>query len=113
MTGPAGGAAKPYSDYRPPSGYSPWNNLNLPTNNGTVNPYTNYVRPAMDQQTFNAHVSEQINGVQTMQRYGAGTPGMEVPMSGPGLANPQIFQNYMNFYPNSNPAGYPPAYPRY
>ena len=42
--------------------------MNLPTNNGTVNPYTNYVRPAMDQQTFNAHVSEQINGVQTMQR---------------------------------------------
>ena len=42
-------------------------------------PYTTYVRPAMDQQNFNAHVSEQINGVQTMQRgYGAGTPGMEV-----------------------------------
>jgi hypothetical protein len=87
---------KPFSDYRAPSGSSPWNNLYLPSNNGTVNPYTNYVRPAMDQQNFNAHVSEQINGVPTLQRgYGAGAPGMEAPTTGgAGLINPQIMLQY-------------------
>ena len=51
----------------------------------------------MDQQNFNSHVSEQINGVQTMQRGVSGTPGMEINTGGNGLVNPQIFQNL--YYP--------------
>jgi len=85
---------KAFSNYQAPSGYSPWNNLTLPTNNGTTNPYTAYVKPAMDQQMFNSHISEQINGVQTQQRLYQGTPGYEVPISGAGLANPSQFINY-------------------
>ena len=42
--------------------------MNQQTNNGTISPYTAYVQPAISQQNFNSHVSEQINGVQTMQR---------------------------------------------
>jgi hypothetical protein len=87
---------KAFSGYQPPSGNSPWNNLYLPTNNGTTNPYTSYVRPAMDQQTFNSHISEQINGVQTQQRGYQGTPGYEAPpMSGPGLVNPNATIDYI------------------
>jgi hypothetical protein len=90
-----GGANKPYSDYQPPSAYSKWNNLQLPSSNGTINPYTAYVKPVADQQSFNAHISEQINGVRTMQSgVGSGTPGVEVSVGGNGLANPNAFQSY-------------------
>jgi hypothetical protein len=96
----AGGGAKPFNNYQPPSGYSPWQLLNQPTQNGTLNPYTNFVQPALSQQNFNAHVSEQINGVQTMQRNYGGTPGQEINVGGSsGLVNPQIFQNYLNYMP--------------
>jgi hypothetical protein len=87
--------SKPFNNYQAPSGYSPWNNLTLPTNNGTTNPYTAYVRPAMEQQTFNSHISEQINGVQTQQRAYQGTPMYEMPVSsGAGLANPSQYIDY-------------------
>jgi hypothetical protein len=87
--GPTAGGGKAFDGYQAPSGNSPWNGLFAPTANGTTNPYTQYVRPAMEQQTFNAHISEQINGVQTQQRYGGGTPYHEMPPpSGPGLVNP-------------------------
>ena len=62
----AGGGSKPFNNYQPPSGYSPWQLLNQPTQNGTLYPYTAYVQPALNQQNFNSHVSEQINGVQTI-----------------------------------------------
>jgi len=96
----AGGVSKPFSNYQAPSGFSPWQLLNQPTQGGTINPYTAYVQPVMTQQNVNSHLSEQINGVQTQQRYGAGTPGMELNTGGNGLVNPQIFQNYLNYYPH-------------
>ena len=108
----AGGVAKPFDNYQPPSGYSPWLLLNQPTNNGTLSPYSAYVQPAMNQQNFNAHMSEQINGVPTMPRYGSGTPGVETNMGGNGMANPAIFQNYKNYYPTTQgPANQYPANP--
>jgi hypothetical protein len=108
MMNPSAGN-KPYSDYQRPTGYSPWQNLYLPSNNGTVDPYTAYVRPAIDQQNFNSHISEQINGVQTRgYYYGSGTPGMEGNIgSGNGLVNPQLFQTYPNYNPMNQ------QYPRY
>ena len=54
----AGPAAKPYDNYQPPSGYSPWMNLYQPTNNGTISPYTAYVQPALKQQNFNPRAGE-------------------------------------------------------
>ena len=110
-----GGGSKPFSGYTPPSGYSPWMGLYQPTSNGAADPYTTYVQPALSQQNFNAHVSEQINGVRTLQQgYGAGTPGMEVNSGGNGLVNPAQFLNYGTYYPSSTPAnnsgGYPTGY---
>ena len=65
------------------------------TGNGMVNPYTAYIQPVQNQQNVNSHLSEQINGVQTMQHmYGAGTPGVEMPMGG-GLVNPNASINYL------------------
>lgn len=90
----AGGGAKPFSDYQRPNGYSPWNLLNQSTNNGTLSPYTAYVRPAMDQQMFNSHISEQINNVRTQQPYYSGTPGVETNLGGNGLLNPNSVQVY-------------------
>jgi len=104
MSNPAASSgSKPYSDYRAPTGYSPWMELNQRTNNGTINPYSQYVRPQMDQLNYNARTSEQINGVQTLQRgYGAVTPGMEAPVGGgAGMANPNTFQNYKGYYPTN------------
>jgi hypothetical protein len=95
----AGGGSKPFNGYTPPNGYSPWQSLYTPTNNGTLNPYTQRVQPQMDQINFNAHMSEQINGVQTMQRgIYSGTPGVETNTGGVnGLVNPNTFQNYMTY----------------
>jgi hypothetical protein len=107
MMNSSAGGNKPYSDYQRPNGYSPWQNLNLPTNNGTISPYTAYVRPAMDQQAFHSHVSEQITGVPSRGFYGSGTPGVEMNMgNGNGLVNPQLFQTYLNY----NPANQAPRY---
>ncbi|MGO9109956.1 MAG: hypothetical protein ACLP9L_12050 [Thermoguttaceae bacterium] len=92
------GGGKPFSGYTPQNGFTPWQYLNQPTQGGTINPYTTYVQPALNQQNFNSHLSEQINGVQMQQRLeGIGTPGMETNFGGNGLVNPQIFQNYRNY----------------
>jgi hypothetical protein len=90
---------KPFANYQPPSGYSPWSNLMNSTANGMVNPYNAYVQPLQNQQNVNQRMSEQINGVQTMQRgYGVNTPGSEVPTGG-GMANPSIYLNYKGYFP--------------
>ena len=95
MMNPSAGAGKPFSNYTTPNGYSPWQNLYLPSANGTISPYTSYVQPALNQQNFNAHMSEQINGVRTGGYYGSGTPGMESNIgSGNGLVNPSTILNY-------------------
>jgi hypothetical protein len=44
---------KPFSHYSPPPGTSPYMMLNASTADGTVNTYTAYVRPALDQQREN------------------------------------------------------------
>jgi hypothetical protein len=92
-----GGAQKPFSDYQRPSGYSPWMNLyNTPTNNGTVSTYSSSVQPQIQQQQYNRQMAEQIQGVRnTMMSPQAGsTPGMEMPVTGAGLVNPNAVINY-------------------
>lgn len=94
-----GGGAKPFSDYQRPTGYSPWMNLyNTPTNNGTVSTYTNNVQPQFQQQQYNQQTAERIQGVQNyiVGPRGGGTPGMEMPVNGAGLANPYGYINYGN-----------------
>ena len=101
LTQPAAGtgdAAKPFADYQRPNGYSPWMSLyNTPTSNGTVDPYTSAVLPAMQQQQYNQQIGNQVRGMQQMQGMYGGTPGTEVPVGGAGMANPSAFQNYGNY----------------
>ena len=93
----AGGGSKPFSEYTRPTAIARGNHYTTPTNNGTLTPYT---QPTSNRSwismNFNAHVSEQINGVQTMQRgIYSGTPGVETNTGGVnGLVNPHMFQNY-------------------
>jgi hypothetical protein len=92
-----GGAPKPFSDYQRPSGYSPWMSLyNTPTNNGTVSTYASSVQPQIQQQQYNRQMAEQIQGVRNtiMSPQAGSTPGMEMPVSGAGLVNPNAVINY-------------------
>jgi hypothetical protein len=97
---PTGGITKQFSNYQPPSGYSPWNNLYLSTANGTINTYTAYVKPMVQQQNINMQTNDQINNVQLMQSL-YGTPGVQVPAGGGGLIDPSGVQNFNYFSPGS------------
>jgi len=100
-----GGDSRPFSDYQRPNGYSPWMSLySTPTNNGTVSTYANTVQPQVQQQQFNQQVSEQIQGMRTMQGrpMNSGTPGTEMPVNGAGMTNPNAFLNYGGYYPGMN-----------
>ncbi|MGA2620567.1 MAG: hypothetical protein ABSF26_23340 [Thermoguttaceae bacterium] len=105
MLNPA--ASKPFEQWQPSSPVSPWQMLySQPTANGTIDPYTNYIRPAQSQQQTNQRLSAEINGVQgTMQGRGPANRGFEQEQQGTrGLANPQGFINYFG-----NTGGYFPG----
>jgi hypothetical protein len=96
--------------YHAPPIVSPYQQLySSQTNNGTIDPYSTYVKPALDQSQANHAFSEQIGGLRSnMQNRGFGPGnGQEVPV-GNGLVNPGYFQNYKQFYPNSS-GGVPPG----
>jgi hypothetical protein len=92
---------KPFTNYKPSSAVSPWMNLyRSGTNNGTQDNYTSLVRPELDQQNTNQHVSAQIFGNTTklqQQQSALQRNGQDVPV-GPGLVNPQYFINYGSYY---------------
>ena len=89
---------------------SPYLNLYTSrTANGTIDPYTSAVVPALDQIQNQQKVSAQIGGLQKTLRRPAGTGGMEVP-TGQGLANPGQFINYPQ-YPPGSPANMMPMPP--
>lgn len=93
---------KPFAGYQPPSGYSPWMGLfNSTLNNSSMSNYTAYVQPAMQQQSYNRQVAEQINGVRNyLTAPPSGSLRGEVNMgAGNGLANPDAFLNYGPYYP--------------
>ncbi len=69
----AASTGKPFSGYQPPSGYSPWQQLYTSRrNNGTVSPYVNNVRPALEQQNFNSRVGERVGRLRATQGSYAG-----------------------------------------
>ena len=57
--------------------------LNGSTNNGTVNPYAAYVRPAQDQQRAVQELDQAENAADQ-----------------PGPIYPRAFQNYGSYYPD-------------
>ncbi len=101
---PSGGP-KPFSGLTVTSspGFSPWMYLYRKTGNGAIDPYFAYVQPALQQQQFNQQINGQLNNLQATPYPGSGygTPGVETPMGNPGMADPQIFNNYHGYYPQS------------
>jgi len=77
---------KPFETYRPSPSVSPYALLNANTDNGTVNPYMSYVRPAEEQQ----QVSQELDRA-------ASNTG--IPANQPAPYYPPVFQNYGSYYP--------------
>ena len=74
---------KAFDHYRAAPGTSPYMLLNGSTNNGTVNPYAAYVRPAQDQQRAAQELDQAENAADQ-----------------PGPVYPRAFQNYGSYYPD-------------
>ncbi|MGO9115954.1 MAG: hypothetical protein ACLP9L_42660 [Thermoguttaceae bacterium] len=74
---------KPFDHYRPGPTTSPYQLLDSTTNNGTVNPYMAYVRPAEQQQQANQELDRAMNNSDDQ----------------PAPVYPRAFQNYGSYYP--------------
>ena len=81
---------KPYANVRPAPATSPYMLLDGSTNNGTIDPYTAYVRPAEQQQQ--QQQSGQDSG-RAMQR-------TDEPDDQPAPYFPPAFLNYGSYYPS-------------
>jgi len=100
---PAQGLApKPFSDYRQPSGTSPYMNLFRSDDSfGAIDQYNQWVKPRVQQGQFNQQVGGQVSGLQ-----GAGRlQGMDIRTLGRATQNLQRsgtrprFMNYGGYYP--------------
>jgi hypothetical protein len=78
---------KAFDHYKPAPAASPYTLLNGATNNGMVNPYIAYVRPAQEQQRALQELDQAENSADQ-----------------PGPVYPRAFQNYGSYYPG-NAAG--------
>jgi len=95
-------APKPFSDYRRPSGVSPYMNLFRSADSfGAIDKYSQWVRPRVEQQYYNQQVGRQISGLR-----GAGRlQGMDIRTLGRATQNLQgtavrpRFMNYGGYYP--------------
>ena len=79
---------KPFENYRPSPPPSPYLLLDAPSNNGTVNAYTAYVRPAQEQQRA------------SQQQFDDAAGGTENAGYQPAPVFPPAFQNYGSYYPS-------------
>ena len=102
---PSAASARPFSDYRQPQALSPYMQL-YQRSSGPLDPYNAWVRPVEQQGAINQTFNSQIGGLQsTVQQHRSQLQQFqqEVPVQqGPGLANPQYFINYQQYYPGSN-----------
>lgn len=74
---------KPFGHYSSAPASSPYTLLSASTDNGTVNPYVAYVRPAQEQQQANQDIERAANG-----------PNQTGPVY------PAVFLNTSQYYPN-------------
>jgi len=74
---------KAFENYRPSPTVSPYTLLNATTDNGTVNPYMAYVRPAEEQQQFSQELGRAASNAANQ----------------PAPVYPPVFQNYGSYYP--------------
>ena len=91
-----GGGSKPFSNYQAPSGFSPWQLLTQPTQGGTLNPYTAYVQPVLNQQNFNSHVASRSTACRRCGGYDApARPAWRSTAAGMDWSIPDRFQIYL------------------
>jgi hypothetical protein len=104
---------KAFADYRQSTsgGYSPYMNLfRNDTNRGTIDNYTTFVRPALDQQNANQRVNMDIYGLQrnariqneTLQQLNRGNT-----RSPESIGTPQYYMNTGGYYPAPGQGNYP------
>lgn len=93
---------KPFSDYTPGSGLSPYLELfRLDTITGADN-YNTLVRPLLNQQMMNRQVGSQIRGLQNTTR----SQGAAIQNLGrenrflKGISTPQYYMNFGDYYPS-------------
>jgi hypothetical protein len=79
---------KAFENFRPSPSVSPYALLNSNTDNGTINPYMAYVRPAEEQQ----QASQELERAPGKSGNGANQPAPNYPPA---------FQNYGSYYPTA------------
>jgi hypothetical protein len=103
--------AKAFSGARPfSSGVSPYMNLfRNDTAGGTIDNYSTFVRPALDQRSMNQQFNMDMYGLERAQRIQNAAMqrlGREYNSRDPqAIGTPQFYRNYGNFYPGANGQG--------
>jgi hypothetical protein len=97
---------KAFADARPfSSGVSPYMNLfRNDTNGGTIDNYSTYVRPALDQRSMNQQFNVDLYGLQRNQRIQNAALeqlGRTYSRAPQAIGTPQFYGNYGNYYPGS------------
>ena len=104
LAAPQATSDKPFSTYRAPSGASPYMNLfRNDTSFGTIDNYSTFVRPQLEQRNLNQQVGRDLRGLQrntraqnsTLQQMERDSRNFQ------GVTTPQ-FMNYGNFFPSSS-----------
>ncbi len=100
-------APKAFAEARPfSSGVSPYMNLfRNDTNGGTIDNYSTYVRPALNQQSTNQQFNMDLYGLQRNQKIQSAILqqlGRDYNSCAPqSIGTPQFYMNYGNYYPGS------------
>lgn len=102
---------KAFADARPFSGggVSPYMNLfRNDTAGGTIDNYSTYVRPALDQRSMNQQFNMDLYGLQRNQRIQNAAMqqlGRAYSRAPQYIGTPQFYQNYGNYYPGTSGQG--------
>jgi hypothetical protein len=92
---------KPFAAYRSMPGVSPYLNLfRNDTSLGTIDNYTTLVRPQLEQRFLNQQIRREVYGLERNSRaQGAALQQIEGERAPQGIATPQFYLNYGNYYP--------------
>ena len=103
LAAPQAAVEKPFAGYRPMSGVSPYMNLFRRDNGGTLDNYTSFVRPELDQRRLNQQVGRDLRGLERNTRVqSTALQQMERESRNlQGVTTPQ-FMNYGNFFPSGS-----------
>jgi len=104
LAAPQAAVEKPFGAYRPTSGVSPYMNLfRRDTSQGTIDNYSTFVRPQLEQRNVNQQVGRDLRGLERNNRVqSTALQQMERESRNlQGVTTPQ-FMNYGNFFPSGS-----------